>query len=51
MNNYVPLFVFDGNLELKSWPFPSLALHTAAQTAWTGALCWSLCKSNSLFNF
>lgn len=31
MNNYVPLFVFDGNLELNSWPFPSPALHTAAQ--------------------
>lgn len=33
MNNYVPLFVLDGNLELKCWPFPSLALRTAAQTA------------------
>lgn len=31
MNNYVLLFVCNGNLELKSWPFPLLAQHTAAQ--------------------
>jgi hypothetical protein len=31
MNNYASLFVFDGDLELKSWLFLSLALHTAAQ--------------------
>lgn len=35
MNNYVPLFVFDGNLGLKSWPFPTLAEHTVAQDALT----------------
>ena len=31
MNNYASLFVFDGNLELKSWFFLSLAMPTAAQ--------------------